>query len=652
MTIQTIKTNSTTKRRVNINDWLRPSDWVAMPVRTSASDNKVDMVVAVYNSTLETFTFSMTVASGTYTVDWGDGNTETVTSAATASHTYDFSSLSSATTSYGYKTALITAYPTSAVDITAFNLGVAAQRQEINILDLSLAIPTSATLSLGSTSKVMPLLERICNISCKFVATSTSLFKNCYSLKKITHSIDITGSTNIVSMFENCYAIEYIPSITGYSINAGATCTSAFSNCTSLKEAPYLNIANTVGANGMFNGCYELVYVPENIVFNLSTAQTMFSSCISLKQLDCTFNLSSCTTTRQMFDGCIGLQQAPASLNTTSTSLTDISGMFNNCYSLVSIPDFTTTNATSSLATLSGLFTNCYSLRQAPTLDLSKIVNVSYTFANCYSLIKIPTYSFAGHTGVAVTTMWQNCNALAEIPAIAMPSSVTSYSNIFPTYGSLRKMRMTGLKYSFNLQNNVLDKTEIETIFTNLNSNVSAQTATLSSNPGAPTASTISNCSTYINTAAFTGNNQAAAKIGMTVTGTGSPLTTAIAVTFTASTKRVSLTGGAAHGLSQDMRVAFPTVVTTTGISVNTIYYVNYVSTTTFELATTPGGTSITFTNNGTGTMKYECKLTSTYNAGSYTTSTPLTANGTAITLSVQALDVTNALLKGWSVSS
>ena len=69
-------------------------------------------------------------------------------------------------------------------------------------------------------------------------------------------------------------------------------------------------------------------------------------------------------------------------------------------------------------------------------------------------------------------------------------------------------------------------------------------------------------------------------------------------VSFGSST--VSLT---AHGLANGTPVSFPTVVTTTGIIINTTYFVVNAATDSFQISLTVGGTAVTFVTAGTGTM-------------------------------------------------
>ena len=79
------------------------------------------------------------------------------------------------------------------------------------------------------------------------------------------------------------------------------------------------------------------------------------------------------------------------------------------------------------------------------------------------------------------------------------------------------------------------------------------------------------------------------------------------AVTFTASGSTVvlSLATNLPHGLNNNDTIQFVNnIATTTGISINTKYYVVNATASTFQVAATLNGTPLTLTNNGTGTMQ------------------------------------------------
>lgn len=71
-------------------------------------------------------------------------------------------------------------------------------------------------------------------------------------------------------------------------------------------------------------------------------------------------------------------------------------------------------------------------------------------------------------------------------------------------------------------------------------------------------------------------------------------------VTFTDSTDTVGLT---AHGFANGTPISFASIVTTTGITENTTYYVVNATTNDFQVAATVGGFALPLTSDGTGTI-------------------------------------------------
>ncbi len=74
---------------------------------------------------------------------------------------------------------------------------------------------------------------------------------------------------------------------------------------------------------------------------------------------------------------------------------------------------------------------------------------------------------------------------------------------------------------------------------------------------------------------------------------------TAAANTFTDAGDLVT---ASAHGLSNGWMISFATVVTTTGVSTATRYYVIGATTNTFQIATTVGGSAVVLSTDGSGT--------------------------------------------------
>ena len=71
--------------------WQRPSDWLTLP---SLSSTVVFVgLVAVYDDTNNIVTIGANASTGSYTIDWGDGTTDTNSGAVVKTHQYTYSSL-------------------------------------------------------------------------------------------------------------------------------------------------------------------------------------------------------------------------------------------------------------------------------------------------------------------------------------------------------------------------------------------------------------------------------------------------------------------------------------------------------------------------------------------------------------------------------
>jgi hypothetical protein len=210
-------------------------------------------------------------------------------------------------------------------------------------------------------------------------------------------------------------------------------------------------------------------------------------------------------------------------------------------------------------------------------------------------------------------------------------------------------LSIVGLAQTFSVANNAFSPTALNSLFSNLAIGA-GKTLSVAGNWGSSVTS-ISACGITLSVASITKSSTTGMVSGQTVTGVGSPLNTPIGVTLTDSGDRVSITGGANHGLAANTRVSFATIVSTTGIVVNTIYYVVPVSATQFSLSLTSGGSAIPLTTNGTGTLRYECFVDVVSPGFGCSTTSPMTATNASATLSFQTLDVATALLKGWSLT-
>jgi hypothetical protein len=246
--------------------------------------------------------------------------------------------------------------------------------------------------------------------------------------------------------------------------------------------------------------------------------------------------------------------------------------------------------------------------------------------------------------------MFSGCTSLTTIPLLISGAGAitTKFNNIFSSCISLTRAALNGSEYSISYTGCKLSKEELESIFDYLDTiGAASQTITVSNNWGATTTATITGTTTAGSTT-ITMVNTTNIAVGMQITGTGSPLTTArTGVTFTDAGDLVNL---ASHGLSNGDEVSFATIVTTAGIVTNRIYYVVNATAGTFQVAATLGGPALALTTNGSGTLRYRTEVVSINPNVSITVSRQMAAGG-ANSLTFRQLRTGTALLKGWAVT-
>lgn len=578
-----------------------------------------------------------TYSSENCTVNWGDGNTDTVYGNSTATHTYLYGSLASNTlSSKGYRQAIVTITPNSnsslrAVDINRSGYGTLVYNARW--LDVAIAGPYLTKFSVGkSTNKVQwRSLERVRILNSKHnswayqfatcvalrafsVKSSISvyftnyMFLTCYSLQ----SLSLFDTSNVVDMsymFSGAIGLSTIPCLNTSSVK---NMYGMFNGCTSLKNVPLLNTSSVKVMSYMFQNCTSLTSVPEFDVTNvgyvnavlLSGMYGMFTGCTTLKSVPA-FNPTS-VLKNYMFDGCTSLKTVPQVSNGAQF-------MFRNCTSLESV-------SFSSLSpSVNSLLSGCSSLQ-------------SVTFPNNYS----PSL---------FTAVFNNC---VSLPAVTFSGS--GFENqIFTTFSScssLASVTIPNLKYSVTLSSCKLSKTALEELFESLGKAAGAQTVTITSNPGA--ASTSANIVTFAGSTSCTMSAGITSLLSAGMELIGSGISTAVAVTFQDSGDTVTRSS---HGLSNDTAVSFPSITSTTGISSYTRYYVVNATTNTFQISDTIGGNAKTLTTNGSGTMIYSTVITSVDSLTTFTISIPASASSASVVVNASLLKRSIAMLKGWTVS-
>jgi len=290
-------------------DYVRPLDWLTLPAMRQG-DQKIAMLVAVYSTGMNTFSFEVV---GNFTVDWGDGTTPVDYSAyATASHTYTYSSLpDSSLSSLGYKQAIITITPQVANNLTYLDIGAYTSTpnnggRPAAFLDIKMA--GSYFTSYGNIRIASCLtLEQF-----EFVGTNTmtglsSFFTGCTGLKNIVQFYS-NSCTNFSTMFSGCASLKSIPLL---NTSNGTNFSSMFNGCTALKTVPLLDTAKGTSFGSMFYNCYSLESIPLLDTSNGTNFGSMFYNCYNLKSIP-TLATSKATNMDNMFYNCNELTVIPA----------------------------------------------------------------------------------------------------------------------------------------------------------------------------------------------------------------------------------------------------------------------------------------------------------------------------------------------------
>jgi hypothetical protein len=359
--------------------------------------------------------------------------------------------------------------------------------------------------------------------------------------------------TNWTSCYQNCYKLSNIVS---HYTDSGTNFDQMFYNCSSLQTIPLLNTGLGTNFTQMFYNCSSLQTIPLlNTGLGTIFAQ-MFYDCSSLQTIPL-LNTAAGTNFTQMFSFCSSLQTIPL-LNTGLG--TNFDQMFYNCSSLQTIPLLNTAAGTifaqmfyncSSLQTIpllntaagtnfGSMFSYCSSLQTIPLLNTAAGTNFTQMFYNCSSLQTIPLLNTG--LGTNFTQMFSFCSSLQTIPLLNTAAG-TIFAQMFYNCSSLKKISAQSFRYSFDVSPALLTLTQLNSVYTNL--------------PDIGTA-----------------------------------------VTFQDTGDTITL---ANHGLVNGKIIKFSVITTTTGIAVNTNYYVVNSTANTFQVSTTSGGTALALTTDGTG---------------------------------------------------
>lgn len=662
MSVRSINDSQLIKKAIGDTDdiWERPTDWLVMP-DIGSNDQKCAMLIAILDCDSNYAAFT---SSGNYTVDWGDGVVENIATGVKAEHNYIWSNVNSNTlTSDGFRQAMVIVTPQSGQTLSTINFqqrhtDLTVTNNNTRWLDIKIGITGALTLSNYTTNITNFPDLRILTIENHQTTLSSSWLRG--NAFNVTQVFINKPNLNIFSSgpFQYSTSLEYVylhPTTT-----ANSDCSNLFNSCRNLRKAPFFNTSSTTNMTNMFAYCDKLTEVPLYNTSNVTVMESMFSNCFSLETIPL-FDMTKVTNCQYMFSVCYALKSIPY-FNIGGTNCNS-SYMFANCKRLTKVNLNVKT-----IATPTSMFESCTSLTEVGALEFDTCGSFTSTFSSCSNLRTIPNiFTRSGGISNQFSSVFANCNTLMEIPKPNLVSGQSNFnpgSNLFNlkewpaidlrwatsaisvNSARVHRSKLYGAKISHSYQNNMLGKTSIDEVISNLGIAATTQTLTITGNPGANKWPIISRSSTTTTgsttiTIADTSNFVT----GMQVTGTG--ISDARSVTFDDATDTVTLAG---HGIANDKLVSFTVITTTTGIVIYTPYYVVNATTDTFQLSTTQGGSPIALTNNGSGSMIYQTLVTAIDPNVSVTIDIPASTSATN-TLAYRNLNTQIAVMKRWSVT-
>lgn len=307
--------------------WVRPAGWLDLPTITSG-DTKISGLVAVYENQENAISIQAPGGSSqNYTINWGDGTSQTGTTTNSYTKRYDYSSVSSIilqdSYGYNYKQVIVTITNNSGT-VTNWNLGATAtQAGPSNWLDISFSWSANILISryaiylqrlqifkatlTGNINQVLELLTSLRflrweSVTYSGVTSATAYFNQLGNLDKMDFSFSPAVLTNGFFQYTKTKSLGNI------SFAGTTTAANMFFQAIDLEEIGTVDLPLTTTCLQMFYACGSLSKLGRIITPVVTTIQSMFVNCSKLREI----NFSSCsavTTTTSVFSNCVALEK-------------------------------------------------------------------------------------------------------------------------------------------------------------------------------------------------------------------------------------------------------------------------------------------------------------------------------------------------------
>ena len=335
-----VQTTSGAVFDVNIK-WERPSEWLDLNVPTGVPEKIIGLIAVHEYSNYQSYVaFDLdTNDNSSFTVDWGDGTTETLTTDTVHSHIYNYNditgdtSTTKSTTYRGYRQAKFEITPASGSSWSSIDFNKGADgwdpgytssdtRANGTILDLFISSSVNTFVRLNE-NVFMPMVEQIevRNTPNNRLSTNNKIYRACRSLQSIPfvpYVNDNAVATSYQSAFQYCVNLEAIPDDFADPerqwFKNPTSMFYTFFRCYSLKYLPeglfgYSEFSNCSSYYGTFYDCRNLKYIPYLPVKTTGGAHDLrytFTLCGSLRSIPKGYSVAKANTNglQGTFYGC------------------------------------------------------------------------------------------------------------------------------------------------------------------------------------------------------------------------------------------------------------------------------------------------------------------------------------------------------------
>lgn len=481
-------------------EWNRPTEWLDLNKPEGTPEKIIGLVAVFPNSeggeTRNYVAFNLdTDDASSFTVDWGDGNTETLASNVTHYHVYNYDDITSDTSTQkatlfrGYKQAKFEVTLTGSAKFggstgqinfnvdgpyTTYSNNTVLYRSGPNILDLfvSTSNATVITLNYGRYMKMCEQIE-VRNTSSNGCTTPQQLYMGCSALRSIPFVpyVYTSGTRDYIRAFYGCFALQKLPddfaSDEKYWFKNPSRLYETFRECYNLRYLPQNLFGDSILVNcdtfyRMFRDCRSLRYIPylgmRGVGYGEIDVRDMFYVCSNLRSIPKGFDLSRMNSAGLTYTF-YNLPACEDFSNVNSNWLDDIvrTGNYSMVYAFSGwdkLETFPYIGQFTQCSNAQGIFAVNEKMErfddQYTYLDFTNCTRLRDMFQNCQNLQRIPPIHV---TAVSATTgfyqTFYNCYSLIEVKIVGMTTGPSDgeYYRCFINCFSLQYI--SGIDFSY-----------------------------------------------------------------------------------------------------------------------------------------------------------------------------------------------------------